>query len=102
MILISEAAHLIWVLQCERVIHGKHHTEGEIKSRWKNVLNTRLTCDRITTTKIKHKNKFTNLVKSTWKQLLQKDRPLPHNWIHNHEVLVGSRPQYAYIEDPIA
>jgi len=99
MILISEAAHLIWVLRCERAIHGKQHSDNEIGMRWKNIINVRLTSDKIIATKIKRENKFTNLVKSTWRPLLIKDGPLPHNWINNHEVLVGRRPRYAPIEE---
>ena len=38
-ILLSEAAHLIWVLRCERVIRDpddppRFHTEEEINARW--------------------------------------------------------------------
>ena len=67
--------------------------------RWKNVINARLTSDKIIATKIKRENKFTNLVKSTWRPLLIKDGPLPHDWINNREVLVGRRPRYAPIEE---
>jgi hypothetical protein len=96
-ILISEAAHLIWVLRCERVIHERHHSDNEITTRWKNIINTRLVSDKIIATKIKHENKFTNLVKNTWKPLLIKEGPLPHDWIINSEVLVGRRPRNAPI-----
>ncbi len=65
-ILISEVAHLIWVLQCERAIHGKQHTDNKISMRWRNIINTRLTSNKIIATKIKCENKFTNLVKNTW------------------------------------
>ena len=33
-ILITESAHLVWVLRCERVIQQKNHTMSEIKNRW--------------------------------------------------------------------
>jgi len=98
-ILISEAAHLRWVLQCERVIREKFHSDNEISMRWRNTINTRLTCDKIIAMKIRHKNKFTNLVINTWKPLLTKEGPLPINWINNREVLVGRRPRYAPMED---
>jgi hypothetical protein len=62
MILISEADHLIWVLRCERVIGGKQHSDDVVSTRWKNAINTRLTCNKIIATKIKCENKFTNLV----------------------------------------
>ena len=99
MILISEAAHLIWVLRCERVIRDRQHTDNEISTRWRNAINMRLTSNKIIATKIKHENKFTNLVVNTWKPLLTKDGPLPHNWITNRKVLVGRRPRYALMED---
>ena len=89
-ILISEAAHLVWVLRCERVIQNKQHTDNETKARWLRAINERLTCDRITATKIKRNTKFTNLVKHTWGPILLKQRNTPHNWIHRREVLVGS------------
>jgi hypothetical protein len=60
-ILISEAAHLIWVLCCERVIRERHHSDNEIGTRWKNTINTRLISNKIIATKIKCENKFTNL-----------------------------------------
>jgi hypothetical protein len=60
--------------------------------RWRNAINTRLTSNKIIATKIKHENKFTNLVINMWKPLLMKDGPLPYNWITNCEVLVGRRP----------
>ena len=98
-ILMTEAAHLIWVLRCERVIRGKQHSDAEITTRWKNVINMRLTNDRIIATKIKRNYKFTTLVIKTWESLLKKDGPLPLNWIEHREVLVGRRPRYAPMED---
>jgi hypothetical protein len=75
-ILISEAAHLIWVLRCERVLQDCQHTRAERESRWKQAINTRLTDDQITATKIKCEKSFTFLVKTTWEQLLKnKDAP---------------------------
>jgi ribonuclease HI len=90
-IVITESAHLIWVLRCKRVIRGKVYTEGEIKSRWHQVINARLTDDRITATKIKREPKFRNLIKATWAPPLSKQGALPMNWLNNREVLVGRR-----------
>src|SRR5712671_486636 len=101
-ILISKAAHLIWVLRCERVIRDKNHSDSEIATHWKNVINTRLTNDKIITTRIKRESNFTILVKNTWEQILRKEGPLPHDWINNRKVLVGSRPQHAPMEDPVS
>jgi hypothetical protein len=60
-ILISESAHLIWVLRCERMIHEDEHMDEEIKTRWRRKINERLTCDRITATKITRDKTYTNL-----------------------------------------
>ena len=56
-ILISESAHLIWVLRCERVIQDRSHTAGEIRLRWLRSINARLTDDKILATMIKHDEK---------------------------------------------
>ena len=90
-ILVSESAHLIWVLRCERVINEQSHTSREIKSRWLKAINARLTDDKIIATKIKRGKTSIKLVKSTWTKVLQKDSPIPHDWIHQREVLVGRR-----------
>jgi hypothetical protein len=86
---ISEAAHLIWVLRCERVIQEKRHSQEEIESRWYKAINRRLTDDKISTTMIKRDKPFTQLVEATWEDALQKISDLPFEWIKNHEVLVG-------------
>ena len=52
-ITISEAAHLIWVLQRERVIQETTHTTEEVKRRWYKAINRRLTDDKFTATIIK-------------------------------------------------
>jgi hypothetical protein len=88
-IIISELAHLIWVLRCKRIIQEKEHSENEIKKRWHQVLNRRLTNDKIKVTKIKRDNRFTTLVVNTWEQALDKRGGLPSNWINQCEVLVG-------------
>ncbi|KAH9025218.1 hypothetical protein EDB85DRAFT_1984442 [Lactarius pseudohatsudake] len=69
-ILISEAAHLIWVLRCERVIQGKQQNANETEARWFKAINRRLTEDKIAATKIKrekpfHKSNQRNLGKIT-------------------------------------
>jgi hypothetical protein len=65
-ILISKSAHLAWVLRCERVIQEKNYSENEIRGWWHQVINRRLTDDKITATKIKRDNGFTRLVVDTW------------------------------------
>jgi hypothetical protein len=90
-IIISEAAHLVWVLQCERVIQEKTIDEQGIRTRWHRVINERLTTDCITTHQTKRDHQFTKLAKCTWKKLLKQNGTLPVNWFQNCEVLVGSR-----------
>jgi len=89
-ILTSESAFLIWALRCERVIHEKNHTHQEIKSRWLNIINSRLTEDKIAASKIKRNKGFTTLVSNTWEKVLRKENDIPNNWINMREVLVGS------------
>ena len=88
-IILSESAYLTWVLRCERVIQEKTLHESEIKGRWLRVINERLTINKITATKTKRNNGFTNLIVNTWEQILEKERELPPNWINQSEVLVG-------------
>ena len=89
-IIISEAAHLIWVLRCERVIQDKTHTNEEATSRWLKAINRRLTEDKINATIIKRNEKpVAQLVEATWEEVLKKDSDLPDGWINNREVLVG-------------
>jgi hypothetical protein len=90
-ITISEAAHLIWVLRCERVIQEKNHTKEEIEARWYKAINRRLTDDKIIATKIKRERQFTQVVETTWEDALRKFSDLPDRWIENREVLVGRR-----------
>ena len=90
-ILISEAAHLIWVLRCERTIHEKSHTGTEIERRWRQAINRRLTEDKITATKVKRDIAQRRKVKGTWEPVLGKPGDLPDNWMNNREFLVGTR-----------
>ncbi|KAH9038651.1 hypothetical protein EDB83DRAFT_2228483 [Lactarius deliciosus] len=88
-ILISEAAHLIWVLRCERVIQERTHDAHEIKTRWLGAINKRLTEDKIIATKVKKSKESTQIIEATWGNVLRKSSDPPHNWIHNRKVLVG-------------
>jgi len=82
-ITLIESAHLIWVLQCERVIRGIQHSDGEIKARWIHTINTRLTDYKITATKIKREKEFQNLIKATWEPALQILGELPEDWLYS-------------------
>ena len=88
-IIISEAAHLVWVLRCERVIQEKNLDDQGIRTRWLRAINERLTTDRITANKVKRDHNFTKLTKLTWKKLLEQNGTLPFNWFQKREVLVG-------------
>lgn len=90
-ILITESAHLIWVLRCERVIQQKNHSISEIKNRWVTNINKRLTEDKIIATKIKRDKTSKQKVRSTWEALLKKTWELPNEWIRNRVFLLGRR-----------
>ena len=94
-ILVSESAHLIWVLKCERVIQEHIHTANETYHRWLRAINMRLTSDKITATKIKRDEKSKKKVKSTWEHVLRKQGDLPDDWITSREVLVGRGARHA-------
>ena len=89
-ILISESAHLIWVLRCERTIQGLTHSPDSIKTRWCNKINQRLDLDRHIATTYNRKPVTRHLVLNTWQATLLERFPfLEEDWITNHEVLVG-------------
>lgn len=90
-ILISEAAHLIWVLRCERVIQGTEHSNPEIEKRWLSIINKRLIDDKITATIIRRTITHIRLTRATWEAILMKAGDLPDKWMTNEEVLVGRR-----------
>ena len=94
-ILISESAHLIWVLRCERVIQEHSHTANETYHRWLRAINTRLTDDKIIATRIKRDEKSERKVRNTWEHVLRKQEDLPDDWITSREVLVGRGARHA-------
>lgn len=95
-ILISEAAHLIWKLRCERIIdrendHNRWHTKEQIETRWRNIINSRLTVDRARThPRLKKSAIRKDTVLSTWSGTLQDEEDLPDDWITSPRVLVSS------------
>jgi hypothetical protein len=94
-ILISEAAHLIWVLRCEREIRLRTHSANEAHQRWTRAINIRLTDDKIIASKIKRDASSVERAKSTWEDVLRKHMDLPDDWITSREVLVGIRSRFA-------
>ena len=96
-ILMTESAHLIWKIRCERVF-GKNdrrqgYTTQELKNRWLSVINKRLALDQaMTDRKYATKAISTKVVLCTWSGVLQNESSLPQNWINYSGVLVGIRP----------
>jgi len=89
-ILISESAHLIWVLRCERTIREVNHPTETVKSRWHNKINQRIDLDRHLTSMYNRKPVTKKLVEDTWQAILLEQLPsLEEDWITNFEVLVG-------------
>ncbi|KAI0037636.1 hypothetical protein FA95DRAFT_1671746, partial [Auriscalpium vulgare] len=91
-ILISESAHLIWVLRCERAIAGKTHSHEQIIRRWTNKINDRLNIDRNIAHKILRLPSAYDRAHRTWKGTLNNESSLPEDWAAKNEVLVGIRP----------
>lgn len=98
-IIISEAAHLIWKLRCERTIQRSNtpedwHSEREIEHRWRNVINTRLKLDRVMCDKTYGSRSISqHQVLETWRGTLQNEAELPSNWLYSKGVLVGIGPR---------
>ncbi|KAJ3735476.1 hypothetical protein DFJ43DRAFT_1214396 [Lentinula guzmanii] len=91
-ILISESAHLIWKIRCEKAIQGREISDTEVKHRWKKTIESRLELDCLRV-KMKHTGKHIDnkLVKSTWNEVLNGRDNLPENWMEESGVLVGIR-----------
>jgi len=95
-ILMTESAHLIWRIRCERILErprDQWHTTTEIQNRWHCAINKRLTLDQAMTNK-KYETKAISAktVLYTWSGTLQNESSLPENWINCSGVLVGIRP----------
>ncbi|EPS95050.1 hypothetical protein FOMPIDRAFT_1133169, partial [Fomitopsis schrenkii] len=96
-IVVSEGAHLIWRLRCERVIgHGEergwNHTKPAVVARWFAAVNARLRQDAVGT---RHRYGRMALKKSlvlqTWHAVIAptNSTPMPADWINTSRVLVG-------------
>ncbi|KIJ06161.1 hypothetical protein PAXINDRAFT_92421 [Paxillus involutus ATCC 200175] len=95
-ILMSESAHLIWKLRCERAIKlegdtSKFHTREEIQNRWIFAMNSRLKMDMLLTDRARYGKKAIpqKTVLQTWSGVLLDEDNLPDNWIWQSGVLVG-------------
>ncbi|KAK1216048.1 hypothetical protein PQX77_021325 [Marasmius sp. AFHP31] len=92
-ILISESAHLIWRLRCERVIGNDNRPfkPEEVRARWENTINDRIRLDRLLMNKKRYANKALSerAVENTWKRTLKNEGDLPTDWVRQAGVLVG-------------
>ena len=92
-IIIGEAAHLIWVLRCEKVIQEKTHSPDSIKRRWLDKIQRKFDTDRVIASKLDRCQKTKTTVRSTWKDLTKlADEQDQLDWVQNPKVLVGIRP----------
>ncbi|KAI9569484.1 hypothetical protein HD554DRAFT_2020557, partial [Boletus coccyginus] len=90
-ILISESAHLIWVIRREKVISERTHTIKEIETRWLDKMNSRLNIDCRRATLPNRPSLPQHQIKLTWQPMLPGATRLPIDWVTNQEVLVGIR-----------
>ncbi|KIY53916.1 hypothetical protein FISHEDRAFT_25043, partial [Fistulina hepatica ATCC 64428] len=96
-IIITESAYLIWLIRCERRIEDeddnrdKWKTDEHIKSLWLQVVNTRLSIDRLSTNRLKFGKAALKreAVLKTWSGVLLNEDSLPDDWIMEPRVLVG-------------
>jgi hypothetical protein len=58
-ILVTETAHMIWKIRCERVFQksGDNHTRAEMENKWLHCINTCLKMDRLQTDHLKYGKK---------------------------------------------
>lgn len=94
-ILATESLHLIWKLRCERVIQneGEPFARQEIKNRWYDTIEKRLTMERMVIaaipTKRKSRGRQIESLEETWLPIISDTKLLPYDWAVNCGVLVG-------------
>ena len=95
-ILITESAHLIWVLRCERRIKNgdnpqDYHTEEAVKARWWGKINERMQIDCLLTNEYLYERKAqkTKKVYNTWAKCSTSEEDLHREWCKHPGVLVG-------------
>ena len=78
-ILMTESAHLIWKLRCERVIREESPpSTTEVRKRWKYAITARADLDKkMTNPRYGKKALDESLVENTWVSLLQDENKLP-------------------------
>ncbi|KAL7280620.1 hypothetical protein ACG7TL_005557 [Trametes sanguinea] len=94
-ITMTESAHLVWKVRCERVIDTEAnpphcHTDVTIASRWLAAMNRRLALDQQLTRPIKGRVYLDRAtVLRTWSGVLEDEASLPDDWVFRPRVLVG-------------
>ena len=79
-IMMSESAHLIWKIRCERVIREEPMpvTPAEVDRRWRHAIASRADLDKkMTNPKYGKKALNKDLVKSTWKGIFDDENNIP-------------------------
>lgn len=92
-IIVSESAHLIWKMRCDRVINGKNNfSEHEIESRWRRTIQNRLELDCLLASNKFSKGQLSQrTLEKTWFEVLADKDSLPECWYGEDGVLVGIR-----------
>ncbi|GJE94639.1 transposon TX1 uncharacterized protein [Phanerochaete sordida] len=94
-ILISETAHLIWCVRCERRVErqdtGAPHTWREVSRRWIAAINDRLNLDARMTDERRYGRKALDKprVLATWAGTLSGEDNLPIDWTRQGRLLVS-------------
>ena len=89
-ILISESAHLIWKLRNDQIINGNQITSSEVQNKWRNTINARLEIDCLSTNpNFKSRSNKAQIVKQTWRRVIDNEEDLPREWTREFGVLVG-------------
>ena len=95
--MITESAHLIWRMRCERRIdredlHYPSHAKADVDRRWLASMNQRLQLDcEMTKKKYGKRALSAYLVQNTWSGTLRDEHQLPPQWAKNG-FLVGMGP----------
>ena len=99
-ILMTESAHLIWVLRCERRIANEdnpqnYHTTESVKNRWYEKMNSRMQIDCLLTNNYLYENRAlkTKKVYGTWAKCSTNEEDLHREWCKNPGFLVGKTPR---------
>ncbi|KAH9932942.1 uncharacterized protein B0H18DRAFT_870854, partial [Fomitopsis serialis] len=105
-IMISEAAHLVWKLRCDRVIGHQDERDWEhsaiyVRCKLAYILNSRLSID-VEATRKRYGDRALSrdLVLATWNAVIYDELALPEDWTKCKGFLVGSSPILRIEIDP--